>query len=190
MAHYIDSHPDLVSGKRVLELGAASGLPSLISTLKGASWVALTDYPDSELILNMTRNVETNLTPTQQHRVTVQGFQWGQPVSNLISTGLYDLILLADLIFNHTEHYNLLKSCKECLDSNGSVLVIFTHHVVKWAERDLKFFERATEPQFGFRVENLGIEKWPCMFPMDAGSEEVRSTVNMYRLTLDPQVQG
>jgi nicotinamide N-methyltransferase len=188
MAHYIDSHPDLVSDKRVLELGAAAGLPSLISSLNGADWVTLTDYPDADLILNMSRNVQVNLSQTQQSRVSVQGFLWGQDVTSLISNGQYDLILLADLIFNHTEHYSLLKSCKECLRPTGSVLVIFTHHVVKWAERDLMFFERAVEPQFGFVVEKLGVEKWQCMFPEDAGSEEVRSTVNMYRLTLAPQV--
>jgi nicotinamide N-methyltransferase len=39
MSYYIDAHPTLCSGKNVLELGAAAGVPSLICALNAANMV-------------------------------------------------------------------------------------------------------------------------------------------------------
>ena len=182
MANYLDSHKSMVQGKRVIELGAAAALPSLICAINGASWVAMTDYPDPELIQNIQKNVNLNLSKDVAARTIVQGFQWGQDVSHLTANGSFDLILMADLIFNHTEHGSLLSSSKKLLSPGGCIFTTFSHHVVKWADRDMKFFDKAVE--LGFQVEKLGEETWGCMFPDDEGDEKVRSTVHLYKLTL------
>lgn len=44
-------------GKSVLELGAGSGLPSLVCALNGAVPVVVTDYPDPELVDNLRYNI-------------------------------------------------------------------------------------------------------------------------------------
>jgi nicotinamide N-methyltransferase len=71
MADYLDN-PQIVSGKRyiiynrdlslcrVLELGAGGALPSIVAHLQGASKVVITDYPDADLVENMTYNVKAN----------------------------------------------------------------------------------------------------------------------------------
>ncbi len=41
----------------MLELGAGSGLPSLVCAIHGASRVVVTDYPDADLIENLRYNV-------------------------------------------------------------------------------------------------------------------------------------
>jgi nicotinamide N-methyltransferase len=92
---------------------------------------------------------------------------------------------LADLIFNHTEHVNLLKTCLNTVErGTGSIYVFFTHHVVKWADRDLKFFQIAEEERFGFKWEKFDEVKASAMFPDDVGDLTVRETVNCYRLWL------
>jgi nicotinamide N-methyltransferase len=69
--------------------------------------VVLTDYPDQALVGNMAYNVGQNGVEAQ---VTVRGYIWGRPVQPLLEplsrtmTGAkFDLILLSDLIFNHSE---------------------------------------------------------------------------------------
>ena len=186
MANFFDSNPSLVENKRVLELGAAAALPSLICALNSASKVVMTDYPDPELISNIQLNVDTNLSLQEKENVHVLGYQWGEdvePLLNVIDGQKYHIVIMADLIFNHTEHIKLLKTCQQILDpKDGVVYVSFTHHVVKWADRDMKFFSLATE--YGFEIEKLGQEKWNCMFPNDGGDEQVRSTVHKYKLSL------
>lgn len=43
----------------MLELGAGAGLPGIVSAIKGASTVVVTDYPDPDLIENIAHNVDT-----------------------------------------------------------------------------------------------------------------------------------
>jgi EEF1A N-terminal glycine/lysine methyltransferase len=42
----------------VLELGAGSGLPSLVCAINGANTVVATDYPDAELVENLSYNID------------------------------------------------------------------------------------------------------------------------------------
>jgi predicted nicotinamide N-methyase len=68
----------------------------------------LTDYPDQALVDNMTHNVAQNGVETH---VAVHGYIWGRPVEPLLEPLLpmmttdakFDLILLSDLVFNHSE---------------------------------------------------------------------------------------
>jgi nicotinamide N-methyltransferase len=71
--------------------------------------VVLTDYPDQTLVDNMLYNVAQNGVETQ---VAVSGYIWGRPVEPLLEPlspktatkgPKFDLILLSDLFFNHSE---------------------------------------------------------------------------------------
>ncbi|KAJ1671040.1 Protein N-terminal and lysine N-methyltransferase efm7, partial [Spiromyces aspiralis] len=175
LANYLDEHTELIKNKNVVELGAAAGLPSLIST----------DYPDRELIENLGFNFRKNVPEMVNNgQALVKGYIWGNSTEGLMEIiepdQEYDLILLSDLIFNHSQHHALLKSCRELLGasasnnlprqqkpqrassspliskkSNGQVLVFFTHHRPWLADRDMKFFELAESPEYGFRVEKV-----------------------------------
>ena len=68
--------------------------------------------------------------------VFLQGHIWGQKIPEILSTlssgcsgeeegigrGKFDLIILSDLIFNHSQHDALLKTCAECLSPSPSSL--------------------------------------------------------------------
>ncbi|KAF9899986.1 nicotinamide n-methyltransferase [Lobosporangium transversale] len=117
---------------------------------------------------------------------------------------LFDTIILSDLLFNHSQHRSMLKTCKETLKPvTGRVFVFFTHHRPWLAHADNKFFEIAAAPVidpkegaessddekdlggFGFKVEKVLEEKMTPMFLEDPGSEEVRATVHGYVMWLE-----
>lgn len=72
MAEYLESNRHLVRGGFVLELGAGGGLPGIVSAQIGAEMVVLTDYPDRELIDNLTYNADHNVSPADRTKVNVQ----------------------------------------------------------------------------------------------------------------------
>ena len=183
LTHYLDENRHLYVGKNVLELGAAASLPSLIAAMNGARLAVSTDYPDPQLINNIIKNAnDNNPALIATHKFVVAGFIWGGPAAPILDMApeKFDLILLADLIFNHSEHQNMLKSCKELLAPNGLILTTFSHHVPKWADRDLLFFEHAA--QYGFLSEKLYEQDWDEMFPDDVGDVEIRRKVHCYKL--------
>ncbi|KAF9190215.1 nicotinamide n-methyltransferase [Haplosporangium sp. Z 767] len=224
-ANWMDSRPEHSLGKNVLELGAGAALPSFVAAVNGASKVVITDYPDNDLISNIQYNA-VHVVPkqTQDGKVIVQGYLWGSntrpllthlnptmssPSASEATTGsgpkeLYDTIILSDLLFNHSQHRSMLKTCKETLKPRtGRVFVFFTHHRPWLADADNKFFEIAAAPVieppagdessdderdlggYGFKVEKVLEEKMTPMFLEDPGSEEVRATVHGYIMWLE-----
>lgn len=189
-ADYLDKHAKgLVTGKRVLELGAAGALPSLVCALNDASLVVSTDYPDPELIRNIEDNVEA-IKPYTTNPVEVKGFIWGNEAEPLFcapqdteitESHKFDLVILSDLVFNHTEHEKLLKSCQETCKKDGKCFVVFSPHRAHLVDVDLKFFE--TCEQYGFRAEQIDLIQMTPMFEEDETTASIRARVYSYFLT-------
>ncbi|OCB85862.1 hypothetical protein A7U60_g6993 [Sanghuangporus baumii] len=187
-ASYLDRHVKLYRGKNVLELGAGGGLPGLVTALNGSRRTVLTDYPDKALLENLEYNVGLNIPESCRDNVLVQGYTWGTSVDRLLEVApeKYDLIILSDLVFNHSQHDALLKACELTLRNNSSdalptVLVFYTHHRPHLASRDLEFFKKAEER--GWTCKEIITERFPPMFPDDPGDETVRATVHGWALT-------
>jgi len=75
----------------------------------------------------------------------------------------FDVIIMADLLFNHSEHVHMLQTCEKCLSPDGVVLVMYTSHRPWLAEKDYNFFNVAQE-QFNFKVEKMFDTKMKVMF--------------------------
>lgn len=107
-----DRWEELCLGRRVLELGAGGGLPSLVCALNGAESVStlcyanhlvnlfafcvceqvvLTDYPDPDLLYNLAENVRLNLDAQIAPRVKVEVslFQRSSEAPSDIGLGSY-----------------------------------------------------------------------------------------------------
>ncbi|KAI7864762.1 putative methyltransferase-domain-containing protein [Spinellus fusiger] len=201
-ANFIDKNKKICRHRTVLELGAGGSLPSLIAAANHATKVVVTDYPDDDLIDNISYNVNQNLQHLASH-VSVKGYIWGTSANGLrqlLPEGqtTYDVIILSDLVFNHSQHHALLKTCRELLTPiTGRVYVFYTHHRPHLAHKDLEFFEIAQRPVledadpedrellgYGFKVEHFVQEKMNVMFVEDSGDEEVRSTIHGWQLWL------
>ncbi|KAJ3546338.1 hypothetical protein NM688_g5526 [Phlebia brevispora] len=194
-ASYLDAHPELYRDRAVMELGAGGGLPGLVTAKNGAKSVFLTDYPDDPLIKNLEHNVQRNIPEKTSSNVHVMGYIWGQsldPIFQVQETTTnerqFDLIIMSDLIFNHSQHEALLKTSDLALKPSTAdqvhkpcILVFYSHHRPHLAHRDMEFFSKARDR--GWLCEEILTEKFPPMFPEDPGDEEVRSTVHGWRLT-------
>jgi len=194
-ADFLDEHAnEFCQSKRVLELGAGGGLPSIVSALNGASQVVITDYPDPELVENIGVNVQSNTSTEVTARVNVQGHVWGKDVTPLLEplksgneNPKFDVILLSDLIFNHSQHLALLKNCEASLEASRDtsnqtpcLLVFFTHHRPWLIKEDLAFFDLAKE--YGWKTDKILHRKMEAMFKDDPGDEDVRATVEGWRI--------
>ncbi|OJT06456.1 Protein N-methyltransferase nnt1 [Trametes pubescens] len=204
-ASYLDEYPELYRDSTVLELGAGGALPGIVAAKNGAKTVVITDYPDVALVDNMSHNVRENIHESDRAKVHVEGYIWGHAVEPLLALlpaqseadeRAFDLIILSDLIFNHSQHEAMLKSCELALSKRKPsespeggaqsrpppcALVFYTHHRPHLADRDMDFFTKARER--GWHCEEILTRRYPPMFPEDPGEEEVRATVHGWRLT-------
>ncbi|KAL9608282.1 MAG: hypothetical protein Q9167_006877 [Letrouitia subvulpina] len=203
---YLHAHaPSLVYGKTVLEFGAGAGLPSLAAALWGAKSVVMTDYAEPDLLFNMRHNITSTsaLLPPSAHIVAeviqnclwMQGYIWGRDPKPLLAHlplttngdsgggGGFDTLILADLLFNHSQHSALVFTVRGTLARNKDAvaLVFFTPYRPWLLELDLRFFELAREA--GFQVEKAVEERMEkVMFEEDPGDEGLRRTVFGFEL--------
>ena len=148
----------MVKGKTVLELGAGAGLPSLVCALNGAKRVVVTDYPDAELIDNLRYNIDHCELLAPPAGIVAEGYLWGAPIQDIIqhlpeSDEAFDVLILADLLFNHSEHAKLIKTVRLTLkkSQDSKAYVFFTPYRPWLLEKDLAFFDLARDA--GFAVE-------------------------------------
>ena len=183
---YLEDHASLITGRTVLELGAGAGLPSLVCGVLGAKPVVVSDYPDPDLVANLWHNIESGPGEVAG-RVVAEGYCWGADVAPLLahleSSGAekFDVLILADLLFNHSEHAKLVATVRETLakKEDGVALVFFTPYRPWLYEKDMAFFDLTREA--GFIVEKIFEEKMDeVMFKEDRGDEELRRTVFGY----------
>ncbi|CAI7625308.1 unnamed protein product [Penicillium glandicola] len=197
-SHYIEEHTEnLIRNKDVLEIGAAAGVPSIVSAIQGARTVVLTDYPDPDLVENMKYNAELSASaiPAREDgkpRLHVDGYKWGSDVSPLRaylppaadgSPSLFDVLIMADVVYSHREHPNLIKTMQQTMkkDPNSVALVIFTPYQPWLLPKTEQFFPLAEAS--GFSVTKI-FEKVvdAVLFEQDPGDERLRRTVFGYEI--------
>jgi EEF1A N-terminal glycine/lysine methyltransferase len=180
----------------VLEFGAGAGLPSLVCAISSARQVVVTDYPDQDLIENLRYNIRH--CAASLDNIVVEGYLWGNPpctLTNHLASSTaergFDLLILADLLFNHSEHTRLVVSIQKTLKqtADAKALVFFTPHRPWLFDNDMAFFDVARE--MGFAVEPVlektmqkaMVEDEPRRRSIhDFGDEPVRKVVFGYQL--------
>lgn len=203
ISDYFETSPDIVRGKTVLELGAGAGLPSIVAAVLGAKKVLMTDYPDNEIVEVMWKNIDgcallprratsgddgaredrTGSSSSQDGtNLVAKGYIWGYSAAPLLAElpaghDRFDLLILADLLFRHTEHGHLLDTIRDTLakTAESKAFVFFTSYRPWLRHKDLAFFDLARDR--GFVVEQVleRVMEKP-MFEDDPGDEEVRKT--------------
>lgn len=121
--------------------------------------------------------------------IVAEGYLWGAPVGDVIKhipngDEAFDVLILADLLFNHSEHAKLIKTVQLTLKKGpeSRAYVFFTPYRPWLLEKDLAFFDLARKA--GFAVEKTFekvMEK--VMFEEDPGDELLRRTVYGYELS-------
>lgn len=192
LADYIDTKKIDCENKNVLELGAGAGLPGMIAGLNNASTVIITDYgteTEKDLLFAININIASikNYIPSTS-KVEGQTYIWGYKCDsffNVTNGNKFDVIIMADLIFNRSEHRKLLTTVKLTLCPNTGVCwCAFSHHDPGKRDKDLAFFTIAEE-EFGFVVEKINEEKRKSYpFVEHDGLDDQRGVIYIYTLTL------
>jgi EEF1A N-terminal glycine/lysine methyltransferase len=111
----------------------------------------------------------------------VEGYLWGTDATPLLchlnGQAKFNIIILSDTVFNHSEHPSLVKSLLLNLEKQreARVYVFYTHHRPWLKEKDLLFFDLASEA--GFIAQDILVEHVQPMFQDDRGDETERGTV-------------
>ncbi|KAI4867752.1 hypothetical protein F4820DRAFT_412687 [Hypoxylon rubiginosum] len=175
-----------VTGLDVLELGAGTALPGIMSALLGARSVAVTDYP-SETVLNMLRaNIAANVKPENSPAgtvapVAVDGHAWGDldgsssPFAE-VGRGRFDRVFVCDCLWMPWQHANLQQSIAWSLKDSPSsrAWVVAGFHTGRAKMRG--FFAEAALRAAGLELESLwerdcdGVER---AWVWDRGHEDV-----------------
>ncbi len=158
--------------------------------------VVVTDYPDADLVRNLWVNVDEYYSSEEEkggsgkgveRRIVVEGYCWGANAAPLLAhlppsteseTPGFEVLILADLLFNHSEHGKLVSTIEATLQKteDAKALVFFTPYRPWLYEKDMAFFDLVREK--GFVVEKVFEEKMErVMFESDPGDEELRRTV-------------
>lgn len=156
----------------------------------------MTDYPDVDLVHNLEHNITANaklLPSSQRPNMVAEGYLWGASPSKLIShlsssSARFDTLILADILFNHSQHNALLETVQQTLarSPESRALVFFTPYRPWLYEKDMAFFDLAGEG--GFTVAKVLEEVMDeVMFPDDPGDEKLRRTVFGYALRWNDQ---
>ncbi|KAI5107085.1 hypothetical protein C0J45_2723, partial [Silurus meridionalis] len=138
LCSYLEANHKHVSllDKAVLELGAGTGLVSIVACLMGA-WVTATDMPGilDNLNFNLSRNTQGRCRYTPQ----VAQLIWGEVLDNTFPSSIYnyDYILCADVVYYHHCLDDLLFTMKHFCKRGTTLL---------WANKirfpsDLNFIE-------------------------------------------------
>lgn len=145
----------------MLEIGAAAGVPSIVSAMCGARVTVMTDYPDPDLVGNMRLNAQW----AQTDGLFVEGYKWGDDPGVLLShvansTGTdtedpqadrkFDTLIMADVVYSHREHANLIRTMQATLQRSPEsvALVIFTPYEPWLLPQTEQFFPLAEENGF------------------------------------------
>ncbi|XP_051982396.1 uncharacterized protein LOC127643639 isoform X2 [Xyrauchen texanus] len=102
LCHYLESNQATVNllEKAVLEIGAGTGLVSIVACLLGA-WVTATDLP--EILGNLRCNLSRNTRGRCRYTPQVAALSWGHDLEKTFSRSVYkyDYVVAADVVYHH-----------------------------------------------------------------------------------------
>ena len=183
-----------VEGKSVIELGAGAGLPSVVSALCGAVSVCITDYGrdgDRGLVEAIDRNIsdlqeqQLSLPCVVNHRLTGHPYVWGEDCRRLLEANgghKYDIVILADCIFNRSVHRQLVESMAMLMEEvNGVCYCSFSHHDPQKTELDLRFLEICREQGYATILQHKE-QRQSYPFAENDGLDDARGWVYVYEI--------
>ncbi|XP_028810203.1 uncharacterized protein mettl21ca isoform X2 [Denticeps clupeoides] len=113
LCSYLETNQQTVNlvDKAVLEIGAGTGLVSIVASLMGA-WVTATDLPD--ILANLRCNLSRNTRGRCKYTPQVAPLSWGHDLEEAFPSTVYhyDYILAADVVYHHDYLNELLVSMR------------------------------------------------------------------------------
>ena len=120
MIRLLEMSPDLVRGKRVLELGCGTAAVSITCALLGAASVIGSDR-DLACLELAAANVAANLKLSSDPEVRIVAHEWG----SAHELGPFDLIVGADIMYDQTQFPALLKDLRGMSSDRCRIILVY-----------------------------------------------------------------
>jgi len=172
LSAHLCAHPELVRGRRVVDLGAGTGLVGLVAAALGASQVVLSDLPTALPLLR--RNALQNIAACGDN-VHVEALRWGDPVGPVFER--CDVVIGCEIIYQHDEDTcrALVDTMKQLAGPTG--VCLFAYEFRDGLLADAEFFDRVNEV-FEVGVESLA----PYGFGVDPDDDDQSRFLYTYHL--------
>ncbi|XP_054470887.1 S-adenosylmethionine-dependent methyltransferase domain-containing protein [Anoplopoma fimbria] len=114
--------------KAVLEIGAGTGLLSIVASLLGA-WVTATDLPD--ILSNLTFNLLRNTKGRSRYTPQVAALTWGQDMGRDFPypSFHYDYVLAADVVYPHGCLEELLETMRHFCRPGSQTTLLWANKI-------------------------------------------------------------
>lgn len=133
LGEYLVKNRHLLKDKKVLELGAGTGLAGIVAAKLGAASVLLTDLEKNLDILE--KNVALNFEPSNEDSMSnnkvvcsVKGLEWNVDLNKFSTAAAssFDVIIGADLIYSSRSLRSLLKTITFFVNRQNDALVLLS----------------------------------------------------------------
>ncbi|KAI3418311.1 uncharacterized protein J3R85_013784 [Psidium guajava] len=163
MASVLARNPNIVSGRKVLELGCGCGGICSMVAARSADLVVATDGDQKTLDLLM-QNVALNIAPPFLDKLTVKRLEWGdrghiEAIKEVNDKG-FNIIIGTDVTYIPEAILPLFATARELISPNGgneedqaSALILC--HVVRRVDEPSML---SAASRYGFRL----VERWPA----------------------------
>jgi len=150
-SEYLIKNWNLLDGKRIIELGAGTGVLSIFLKKKGIKEIVTSDYDDPQIGDNIEYNWKLNGYDGKEASLHIP-HTWGAPLPSELPN--FDVILCNDCILYVSQYPNLIKTIQHLLKkSSGNICIFSCGRRIKKEYENL-FFQMAKEA--GMEYELLG----------------------------------
>lgn len=113
LSEFIGEHPELVKGKKVLELGCGLGLPSLVSSYLGGEVLATDYHPDVEEYY--LRNCRHSSVASSYKRLN-----WRESTEDI---GKFDIVIGSDVLYESKHSREVASGLIRFIKPGGKILL-------------------------------------------------------------------
>ena len=144
LSSFLCAHPELVAGKRIVELGSGSGAVGLCCAALGAAEVVLTDVPDALALIR--QNAALN-PPSSGTAVRVAPCTWGEEthLHELLTAGPYDVVLCCELVYQQPADVLIALAHTQRALAGPKAKVLLAYEFRNALGDDLAYFDAATD---------------------------------------------
>ncbi|CAI5445942.1 unnamed protein product [Caenorhabditis angaria] len=167
LCEFIEENSAFYNGKRVLELGCGAALPSILTSIHGASHCFVQDFNSSVIQCFTLPNFCSNEGKAQIESASIP---W-EKVPETIENNSYDVILSSETIYNEKDYENLHNAVVSALKSDG---------VAYFAAKMFYFGVGGNVPSFLDFVNNLGILEAKILKIIDASVQRMKDYLHKY----------